>query len=54
MVSTSHANAVHGAKSVAAYETYGANTRMINFMRRKLSDVTLWMDERYQSSKALG
>ncbi len=45
--------AAYGAKSVAAYETYGANTRMINFMRRKLSDVTLWMDERYQSSKAL-
>ena len=43
----------YGAKSVAAYETFGENTAMINFMRRKLSDVTLWMDERFQSSKPL-
>lgn len=46
-------HAAYGAKSVAAYETFGENTAMINFMRRKLSDVTMWMDERFQSTKAL-
>lgn len=46
-------HAAYGAKSVAAYETFGENTAMINFMRRKLSDVTLWMDERFQATKSL-
>ena len=43
----------YGPTSVAVYETFGANAPMINFMKRRLAGVTLWTDERFQSTKTL-
>jgi GNAT superfamily N-acetyltransferase len=43
----------YGPKSVAVYETVGENERMIAFMKRRLTPVTLWMDERYESRRSL-
>lgn len=46
-----HQAAAYGPKSVAVYETFGENDRMIAFMKRRLTPVTIWMDERYQSAR---
>lgn len=43
--------AAYGAKSVALYETRGTNTRMVGFMKRRLTPVTIWMDERYRVTR---
>lgn len=46
---------VHGPKSVAVYETFGGNDRMIEFMKRRLQPLSpLWMDERYGSGVPTG
>lgn len=43
--------AVYGPTSVAIYETEGDNPAMVAFMKRRLTPITIWMDERYRSEK---
>ncbi|SNR87037.1 GNAT family N-acetyltransferase [Puniceibacterium sediminis] len=43
----------YGPESLAIYETYGTNTRMIDFMRRRLGPVFTWMKERHKVQKSL-
>jgi len=45
--------AVYGPRSVAIYETWGGNPRMIEFMKRRLANVTISTIERYRSQKPL-
>jgi GNAT superfamily N-acetyltransferase len=45
--------AAYGAQSVALYETPGNNARMIDFMKRRLTPVTIWTEERFTFSKQI-
>lgn len=49
----SRQSVAYGPSSVAVYETPGHNPRMIEFMKRRLGGVTLWMNERWSVKKVL-
>lgn len=45
--------AAYGPDSVGVFETFGTNAPMVAFMQRRLGPTALWVDERFESIKAL-